>query len=124
MSGSDVYVFGGHQVVSDDDWFSVTVPAGKSVRAEIIEGSTAETCESGGIDSNLELVDASGNVLVSHDGLGRGACSLIDGTGSLPTDSAAHNLNPGTYYLHVSAANFVSTASRQFDYRLVVTIRQ
>src|SRR5829696_1728492 len=79
--GTDVFVFGGHQVVADSDYYEITVPAGASIRAEIIEGA-AETCESNGIDSNLELINASGLQLVSDDDDGRGYCSQIDGTGA------------------------------------------
>ncbi len=124
--GSDVYVFGGHQVNSDLDTFVITVPAGRSLRAEVIEGSTAETCESGGIDSRLRMFNAAGVDLGNDDDDGRGACSLIDGTGTVPAalDGFARNLAGGTYYLRVeSFAPTGTTAAGQFDYRLVVTIR-
>src|SRR5262249_53334275 len=35
VAGADVYVFGGHQVATDSDFFTVTVPQGKSLRAEV-----------------------------------------------------------------------------------------
>jgi cysteine-rich repeat protein len=124
LPGVDTYIFGGHQTGTDDDYFAITVPAGKSVRAEIIEGSTAETCESDGIDSQLTLYDASALQLANQDDNGRGFCSLIDGTGSSPANAGAHNLAAGAYYIKVSATNFpFDPADTEFDYRLVVTIR-
>lgn len=124
LMGSDVFIFGGHQTTSDEDWFALTVPAGKSIRAEVIEGSAAETCESLGIDSVLDLFDGNGVLLDGVDDVGRGACSLLDGTGALPAVPAAHNLNPGTYYLRVSSSRAASSGAGVFDYRLVVTLRQ
>jgi hypothetical protein len=123
LPSSDVYIFGGHQVAADKDVFAINVPAGKSVRAEIIEGSGAETCESLGIDSKIFLVNAAGTDLGSDDDSGRGYCSQIDGTGASPLHSYAHNLAAGTYYVRVEASGLCSGAGCQFDYRLAVTIR-
>ena len=50
LPGTDVFILGGHQANLDLDTFAITVPAGASIRAEIIEGG-AETCESIGIDA-------------------------------------------------------------------------
>ncbi len=124
VSGTDVYVLGGHQLNLDEDWFAITVPAGRSVRAEIIEGG-AETCESNGIDSEITLFDASGNQLANDDDDGRGYCSKIDGTGVAAVDTGARNLPGGIYYIRVAASDVISdtSAGGQFDYRLVVTIR-
>ena len=99
---------------------------GKSVRAEIIEGNTAETCESLGIDSFLTLYDANGVAIATDDDAGRGFCSLIDGTGAVPANAGAHGLAGGVYYLAVEAAPFAQApgdTSGQFVYRLAVTIR-
>lgn len=120
-----VYVFGDHQVGSDSDFYAITVPNGQGVRAEVIEGSGAETCESNGIDSRLTLYNQALTQLVDDDDDGRGFCSLIDGIGVTPTDAAARN-NTGstqTWYLQVRASGSASGAATQFDYRLVVTIR-
>src|SRR5207253_2437161 len=54
---SDIYIRGDHQVNTDADYYAITVPAGKSIRTEIIEGD-AETCESLGVDSRLTLFNA------------------------------------------------------------------
>jgi cysteine-rich repeat protein len=126
LPGSDVYIFGGHQGAGDFDTFAVYVPAGKSIRAEVIEGSTAETCESQGIDSRLRLYGPTGTDLGNVDDIGRGYCSLMDGTGATPTHAYAHNLaTGGVYYLRVEASSPTSTTNlnEYFDYRLVVTIR-
>jgi cysteine-rich repeat protein len=123
ITGRDVFVLGGHQVISDTDFYAITVPQGGSVRAEIIEGN-AETCESQGVDSFVSLLNAAGTVLTSDDLQGRGFCSLIDGTGAATSiDPGAHNLDAGTYYLKVEAANQSNMNSAQFDYRLAITIR-
>jgi len=115
-------IMGGHQVASDFDYFVVNVPtSGMSLLVETIEGSSAETCESNGIDSTLTLYDSAGTQLVTDDLDGRGYCSKIDGTGASPSDSAAHNLAAGTYYLRVGSD--VSTVNGQFDYRLVLSMR-
>jgi len=128
-SGGDFFITGSHQVNTDSDFYAIIVPAtGRSLRAELIEGNTSETCESNGIDSRLTLYDSTGIQLADDDDDGRGACSLIDGTGTgVPAlDSLARGLNAGTYYLQVRASAAVtaqSGPSGQFDYRLAVTIR-
>jgi cysteine-rich repeat protein len=124
VAGSDVVITGNHQVNADADYFKVTVPESWSIRAEVIEGSLVETCESNGIDSSLAFFDPSGVLLANADDGGRGFCSLLDGTGSAPLYSAAHGLPAGTYYLRVQASAFAQmTAAGQFDYRLAVTLR-
>jgi cysteine-rich repeat protein len=126
LPGSDVFVFGNHQQNLDSDVYAVTVPAGKSLRAEVIEGSTAETCESNGVDSRLTLYGPTGTLLVDDDDDGRGYCSLIDGTGATAQDNGAKGLAAGTYYLQVRASSLTSAQTGpggQFDYRLAVTIR-
>lgn len=124
MAGSDVVILGSHQVNVDADHFAVTVPEGWSIRAEVIEGSLAETCESGGIDSELALLNAVGTIVASADDGGRGFCSMLDGTGTAPFNSGAHGLAAGTYYLRVKASAFAQMgAAGQFDYRLAVTLR-
>ncbi len=121
--GNNVFVLGGHQVSTDIDFYAVTVPAGASIRAEVIEGG-AETCESNGVDSRLTLFDAAGTQLVDDDDDGRGYCSAIDGTGATPLDPGAKALAAGTYYLVARASSLSqSGAAGQFDYRLVVTVR-
>ncbi|MFL5321649.1 MAG: DVUA0089 family protein [Myxococcaceae bacterium] len=129
---NNVYVFGGHLTNSDTDVWQLNVPAGKSLRAELIEGDTTETCESDGIDSQLELLSSTGAVLVTAtdaDDSGRGYCSMMDGTGpaSVAEHPGANALAGGTYYLRVKAYHSSNTAPAnpdgQFNYRLVVTVR-
>ncbi|MCC6558096.1 MAG: DUF4215 domain-containing protein [Polyangiaceae bacterium] len=127
LAGSDVCISGGHQVNTDSDYFMITLPATASIRAEVIEGSGAETCESNGIDSRVTLYNAIGTQLADVDDAGRGYCTLMDGTGVAPVSaqtSGARNLAAGTYYLQVRAsASAQSGVGGQFDYRLCLTIR-
>jgi len=125
LPGTDVVIGGNHAIGTDSDYFAITVPAGKSLRAEIVEGN-AETCESDDVDSFLTLFDASGLALGGDDDSGRGFCSLIDGTGSSPADDYAHNLAAGTYYLLVEAAPSAQApgdTTGQFIYNLAITLR-
>jgi cysteine-rich repeat protein len=121
LPGTNVFMFGGHMVAADVDYFAITVPPGGSVRAEVIEGG-AETCESNGVDSQLRLFNDAAVQLVTDNDDGRGFCSQIDGTGAVGfKDAGAHNLAGGTYYLQVTG--FGAGAGAVFDYRLQVTIR-
>ncbi|MDI3287342.1 DUF4215 domain-containing protein [Polyangium sp. 15x6] len=123
LSGSDVFILGGHQAAGDIDVYRLTVPPGKSIRAEVIEGGL-ETCESDEVDSRLTLFDAAWNELADDDDDGRGYCSLLDGSGSMPLDPGAASLAGGSYHLAVRASQYASPATAaEFDYRLVVTIR-
>jgi len=119
-SSSDFYVFGGHQVDVDADYYAINVPAGSSIRAEVIEGG-AETCESNGVDSKLTLYNAAFTQLQLDNNTGRGNCSLIDGTGNNPLHPSAHNLAGGVYYILVNAGGI--NAAAQFDYHLDVVVR-
>jgi len=128
VAGANVFVLGNHQSGDDTDFFAITVPAGgRSLRAEVIEGSATEACESDGIDSFVTLFDGTGVALGENDDDGRGSCSLIDGTGVLAADSFASNLAAGTYYLSVEASPTAitdpATTPSQFDYRLIVVLR-
>ncbi len=124
VSLSDAWVSGDHSLTADVDVWAITVPPGKGVRAEVLEGG-ATTCESNGVDSRLTLFGPTGTQLVDDDDDGRGFCSLIDGTGSSPLDSAAKNTgtSPVTMYLMVRSSTLASTAGSQFVYRLQVLIR-
>jgi cysteine-rich repeat protein len=125
LPGSDVFILGSHQVQTDVDYFALAVPAGKSLRAELIEGG-AETCESNEVDSHIALFSPTFTQLAEDDDTGRGYCSLIDGTGATPLHAGAKSLPAGTYFLKVRASNLLSAqtgTSGQFDYRLAVTLR-
>lgn len=59
-TSTNVYVFGDHTLNADGSFYAITVPAGKTIRAELIEGNRgtvapAETCKNFGIDSLIEL---------------------------------------------------------------------
>ncbi len=126
LDRNDVYVFGNHMSFEDADVYSITVPPGGRIRAEIIEGDRAsETCEGNSVDSFLTVFDQNGVLINSDDDTGRGFCSLIDGTGSAPLDPAARNgtADPQIFYVMVTASTLASTSGGQFVYRLQVTIR-
>lgn len=114
------FIFGDRQVISDSDFYAVTLSETSSLRIETVEGDNTETCESNGIDSFIRLFNSSGVLLVSDDDDGRGFCSQIDGRGAVPVDAAAKNLAPGTYFIQVNGSGFCSGAACQFNYRLVV----
>jgi cysteine-rich repeat protein len=120
--GYATQIYGAHQVLTDTDWYSLTVPQGGSLRIETIEGDAVETCESNGIDSTLALFDSAGMSLVTDTDTGRGWCSQIDGTGAAPVNANASNRAAGTYYIRVTS-NGTTGASNQFNYRLVVVVR-
>lgn len=127
QNGSDLLVFGDHSVNADSDFYRIDVPvSGSSLRLEVIEGDrTIETCESLGVDSRLTLYNAQGVQLVDDDDEGRGYCSMIDGTGSVPLDAGAHNLAAGTYFVQVRASTLSqANAAGQFIYRLAATVRK
>jgi cysteine-rich repeat protein len=120
-SGADFAIYGDHSVSADLDYYAITVPAGKSIRAEVVEGDTLKTCESDGIDTYITLFDTNANTLVTDDDSGRGWCSAFDGTGNAPHNAGAHNLAAGTYYIQVKA--FGVGAASIFNYKLAVTVR-
>jgi cysteine-rich repeat protein len=125
MNKNETFSLGDHMNVGDTDVYAITVPAGGHIRAEIIEGSTAETCESGGIDARLALLDATGALITEDNDSGRGLCSLIDGTGGTPMDLGARNTASvaKTFYLMVRASGLATPTNAMFAYRLQVTIR-
>jgi hypothetical protein len=123
-TGHDAQIFGDHQTPTDTDFYAVTVPQGGSIRAEVIEGDTSETCESLGIDSEMALYGPTGTLISTTGGdVGRGYCSLFDGTGSSPLNSFAHNLAAGTYYIGITSYGTSVANANQFNYRLVVNVR-
>jgi hypothetical protein len=123
---AETVIFGNHQQNTDADYYAFTVPAGKSLRAETIEGDSSETCESNGIDSRLTLFRADGTAIADDDDAGRGWCSKIDGSGAAPLQLGAKLLPAGTYYLRVAASFSTTTQTgpaSQFNYRLVLELR-
>jgi hypothetical protein len=121
--GRDTQIFGDHLTATDTDFYAVTVPAGGAIRAEILEGDATETCESLGIDSSIGLFGPTGTLISTTGGdVGRGFCSLFDGTGFSPLNSFAHNLAAGTYYIRVTSASTTAVNANQFNYRLAVNV--
>ncbi|MFS8068731.1 MAG: DUF4215 domain-containing protein, partial [Byssovorax sp.] len=130
MPGRDMHILGDHTVVTDLDWYQLTLPAPMSIRAETIEGDLPtgpapynETCESNGIDTTIYLLNAAGTQLTSDGDTGRGYCSQIDGTGASPSNAGARNLAAGTYYIRVESYDTTAVAGNQFKYRLSVVAR-
>ncbi len=81
---NETFVFGDHMSFGDVDVYAITVPPNGRIRAELVEGDRqTETCESGGIDSRLVLLDDLGAQVAEDNDSGRGSCSLIDGTARL-----------------------------------------
>jgi cysteine-rich repeat protein len=124
ITGPDVVVLGNYPNVNDIDFYQIEIPTnGLSVRAQIFEGDSGETCESNEIDSELALFDANGSLLDFNDD-NENFCSLLDGTGTIPKNPAVGNLAAGTYFLRVdSSPNPASASGQIFEYRLAVTIR-
>jgi len=118
LPGTDTYILGDIPA-NDVDYFSITVAAGQSIRAETIEGIDGITCDSNYVDSTLTFYNSAGTQLVSDTNTGRGNCSLIDGTGAVPLNAGAHNLAAGTYFLRVKG----SISTTLLTYRLAVTVR-
>lgn len=115
---------GDHMLGADIDVWKVTVPAGKALRAELIEGA-ATTCDSENIDSLLTVKNAAGTTLASDDDSGRGYCSLVDGTGASPLTSGLVNGGSAavTWYVFVQKSSLASAGAGKFVYRLQVTVR-
>ncbi|MDQ3366848.1 MAG: DUF4215 domain-containing protein [Myxococcota bacterium] len=125
-NANETFVFGNHLTFGDVDVYAITVPPNGRIRAELVEGDRqAETCESGGLDSRLVLLDNLGAQVAEDNDSGRGFCSLIDGTGTTPLDATARNPSAiaKTYYLMVVASGFATPGGGQFVYRLQVTLR-
>ena len=81
--------------VADQDYFKITVAAGKSLRLRTTTRFDGTTCPG---NTLIRLYDPNGNALGfdDDDGLG-GGCSLIDPN----VDAFASNLAAGTYYIRV-----------------------
>ncbi|MFO0756187.1 MAG: DUF4215 domain-containing protein [Byssovorax sp.] len=125
LAAASVFVRGEHLLEEDTDFYALSLPAGASLRAEVIEGG-AETCEGGDMDSMITLYDGDGTALGGDDDGGRGYCSAFDGAGFIPAHPFAHLLPAGLYFVAVSASPFAQTpgdTAGQFTYRLVVSIR-
>jgi len=122
-------VTGTHQVATDVDTFRYVVGVGSTgLRIETIEGN-AETCESNGVDTTIDVIAPDGvGVVANNADSGRGACSLLEGParssgttyGNVPV-SAGGTPRPGTYYVVVRST--VTTAAGEFDYGLTVERR-
>ena len=125
---TNAYIHGDHTPGSELDHYSISVPAGRSLRIETIEGLGGAPCSptsSTSPDPFITVLKPDGSSLLTDDDDGRGYCSLIDGTGSATQarDANARALPAGTYTIQVKASSFAATTAAQFKYRLAVTIR-
>jgi len=82
--------------VADKDLFAFTIPAYADIKVQTFAPGF-DTCTTG-VDTVVQLraTDCT-TVITTNDNGGVGTCSLIDSA----TNTAATNLAPGTYYVHV-----------------------
>jgi cysteine-rich repeat protein len=131
----DKWGAGDHTQYTDKDYFSVVVPPGMGLRAEIVEGNyyallttptpmSPGSCEEDHLDSHLYVYDNQFNPLADNDDA-RGYCSFVDGTGPNPRTPELKNTsaNPVTWYLDVESYSEMMSDDQEFDYRLVITVR-
>jgi len=127
QTSNHAYVFGDHQLTGDADVYAITVPPLAAIHLETIEGNRAvETCEGLSVDTRITLFDSTATQVVDVDDLGRGFCTLVDGTGSVPLHAGLRNFTnaPQTYYIMVRESAFpINPADTQFVYRLTVDFR-
>jgi cysteine-rich repeat protein len=125
-AATESFVFGDHTLLTDADYYTITVPANSAVRLEVVEGDRAmETCEATAIDSHLQVFGPDGTTSLGvDDDDGRGWCSVLDGTGATARDSGLRNAtaSPVTWFVRVRSSG-TTGAANQFSYRLLVTIR-
>jgi cysteine-rich repeat protein len=93
----------------DVDLVQLDLPAPAALVVET-QSLGDDACARGALDSYLELLDASGDVLASNDDGGDGYCARV----SVPDAQA------GRYFARVTAAS--SGATPTFPYRLVVSV--
>jgi hypothetical protein len=95
ISGNDPIICGAIAATGDlTDTYIFTLSQPTSVHAEVLESSTTSTtCESGALDSRLELLSGAGLVLRTDTISGRGNCSRVE---------SSTQLAAGTYFLRVT----------------------
>lgn len=120
LAGDGSGVTGAITPTGDEDWYSVQVPEGGSLRAETSDGLIG--CA---MDTILELYDSGGNLLEADDDTGAqvanvAGCSVIDGQ----YDPGARDLSAGTYYLKVASyppSSFLTSVTG--NYAVTVRVR-
>ncbi len=99
LEGNPVRMTGAIDPLADQDWFSITVPEGRSLTTETFDGSGSTCQPSENHDTFVQLYAPDGTtVLASDDDDGTGPCSLI----SPNSDAGASGLSAGTYFLRVT----------------------
>jgi cysteine-rich repeat protein len=113
LASGDTGWGGSISTVGDQDYFSFSVTAGKSVKLRTTSLFDATSCPG---DTLIRLYNSAGTALGMNDNSGvGGTCSLIDPT----TDAFARNLPAGTYYVRIEEAGNDSTIGR---YQLLVEV--
>jgi cysteine-rich repeat protein len=103
--------FGSIAPAGDVDVIKIVVPATSTLTASI--GDFDGGCQSGALDSYLEILDKNGSTLLTTDDDGGvGTCSSAQAT----------TLAPGTYYARVSASPKASIPT--FAYKLTLALTQ
>lgn len=115
LQGSPGRAAGAIDPIGDQDWYSVTVPAGVSITLETFDGSGI-TCEpSSNHDTFLQLFAPDGSTpLAADDDDGPNTCSRI----APNTDPGASELAAGTYYVRVTELGNNGVVP---DYQLMVS---
>ncbi len=103
-------VVGSLQLATDSDFYSIEVPAGAHVFAEI--AGTDGGCP---VDTTLRLRTAAGTSLVSDNADGPGSCGRV----SPGADSGARDLAAGTYYLEVDNGGSLDTSAYVLTVRVL-----
>lgn len=113
-TGSTITISGRVGALCENDVFAVDVPAGGSIRAELLTAGGG-TCPAGTLASELQLLGTDGVVVRGEGAVRTGACPSIDAT-----DTFARALPSGRYFVRIYALN--ETVERPFDYQLRVTL--
>ncbi len=96
-AGRARWVKGSLSTDTDLDVFRITLPATVDLRLDTFDGSGTASCVD--IDTEVELLDADGNLLASNDDGGLELCSSINPT----NEAGARNLAAGVYFVRVSS---------------------
>ncbi|WP_437979060.1 DVUA0089 family protein [Sorangium sp. So ce295] len=96
--------------VPDVDVVRVTVPSGPTVLTAETAAVTSSDCLTGRLDSVIEILDGSGNLIVRRDRGDNGLCAR----------AVAPGLAAGDYYVRVTSV--LGSVAETFPYRLDVTL--
>lgn len=111
---SAVNVVGSLSANGQNDYYSFTAQMGSLITAN----AQSQRVYSGGtvVDSVIDLLDSSGNLLVSNNNISYSGNSFMGASGQYGTDSLIQNfeaLYSGTYYLRIRASSSTDVGSYQ-----------